>query len=235
MKILVTGANRGLGLALTTESAIRGHKVVAAGRNSIALRDGLKPLMDKYPGQVKPVTLDVTNESSIQSAVKTMKETEQTIDVIINNSGVLTEREKDIEHLNIDEVHRTFDVNLYGPMRIVKYFLPLLSNQSFQRGTIINISSEAGSYVNAYGGDYPYALSKHALNMFSQQLRHYLKERGIRVFAVHPGWIKTDMGGEQAPGTPEETATGILDIIEGKRAVSSDVTFINFRGEAMQP
>ncbi|WP_342042485.1 SDR family NAD(P)-dependent oxidoreductase [Bacillus sp. OTU2372] len=99
--------------------------------------------------------------------------------------------------------------------------------------SIINISSEAGSFENAYGGDYAYAASKTALNMFSQQLNQYVNGKNIQVYAVHPGWIKTDMGGSNAPGNPIDTAKGIFNLVETRLTVESKYVFINHEGKPM--
>jgi NAD(P)-dependent dehydrogenase (short-subunit alcohol dehydrogenase family) len=133
--------------------------------------------------------------------------------------------------LDIDQVKVSFDVNLFGPMRVVKHFLPLLLMGD--KSSIINISSEAGSITNAYDGDYAYAASKTALNMFSQQLSQYVKGNNVNVYSIHPGWIKTDMGGDRAPGDPIDTANGIFDIIERKQVIESKNVFISYNGQPM--
>ncbi|GGH73435.1 NAD(P)-dependent dehydrogenase (short-subunit alcohol dehydrogenase family) [Pullulanibacillus pueri] len=231
MKLLVTGANRGLGLALTTVSIKRGHKVFAGVRDLEQRTEALQQLQALFPKRLTMVPLDITDEKDCRQAAQQVKEETGDIDVIISNAGLLTEREKTIEQLDMSEVQKSFDVNLFGPMRVVKHFLPILAQGD--QAAIIHISSEAGSFANAYGGDYPYALSKHALNMFTEQLRQYLKEKAVSVYAVHPGWIKTDMGGDQAPGSPQETAHSIIDILEGKKQVTSQSSFIDFKGNPM--
>ncbi|WP_226527524.1 SDR family oxidoreductase [Metabacillus niabensis] len=231
MNILITGANRGLGLALTTEAVKRGHTVIAGVRNLVKGTDQLHHLRSLFPHQVQLLSLDVAEEATCQESSKTLASENITLDVIINNAAILNERSKTIEELDIDKVEHSFNINLFGPMRVVKYFLPYLNKGP--DASIINISSEAGSFQNAYGGDFPYALSKSALNMFSQQLKKYLADAKVSVFAVHPGWIKTDMGGDKAPGTPEESARGILDIVERKLKVIGNPTFINSKGEHM--
>ncbi|MEH7178591.1 SDR family oxidoreductase [Neobacillus vireti] len=229
MRILVTGANRGLGLALAQTGAERGHHIVAGVRD---VRQGENKLSDfEFSKSVSIVPLDVTNEESVIRAANFVKEQFGSIDAIVNNAGILLERDKTIEELNLDQVQVSFDVNLFGPMRVVKYFLPLLLMGDST--TIINISSEAGSFDNAYGGDYAYAGSKTALNMFSQQLSKYVNGNNIQVYAVHPGWIKTDMGGESAPGDPNDTANGILELIENKRRIESKYVFIDHKGSPM--
>lgn len=229
MRILITGANRGLGLALAQIGAERGHHILAGVRDVLQGEERLAHF--DFSKSITLVPLDVTNEDSIADAAHTVKENFGTIDAIINNAGVLYERDKTIEELDITKVQQTFDVNLFGPMRVVKHFLPLLVMGDST--SIINISSEAGSIENAYGGDYAYAASKTALNMFSEQLKKYVKRNNIEVYAVHPGWIKTDMGGDRAPGNPIDTAKGILDIIEGKHTINSKYAFINHQGESM--
>jgi NAD(P)-dependent dehydrogenase (short-subunit alcohol dehydrogenase family) len=231
MKLLITGANRGLGFALTTEAVERGHTVFAGVRSLEHPIESLSQLRSDFPDQVILLPLDVTDEATCLAASKRLESENITLDVIINNAAILNERSKRIEELDLEKVEQSFQINLFGPMRVIKFFLPILTKRP--ESSIINISSEAGSFQNAYGGDYPYALSKSALNMFSKQLRKYLADDQVSVYAVHPGWIKTDMGGEQAPGTPEESARGILNIVEKKQKITSTSSFINTKGEPM--
>mgnify|MGYP001160548782 FL=1 len=230
MRMLITGASRGLGFALAAAAAERGHQVYA-GVRTMTEEGPLPSLCKRYPDRVEAVLLDVTNENTI-AAIKDRFVAEGTkLDAIVNNAAVLLGREKSIEELDMDEVEYTFDVNVFGPLRVVKHMLPLLRDG--KNSIVLNVSSEAGSFQNAYGGDYPYALSKSALNMFTKQLRAAVKERGIRVYAVHPGWIRTDMGGEKAPGDPAVSARNLLDLIEGKIAVDENLFFIDHQGKAM--
>ncbi|AFC31179.1 short-chain dehydrogenase/reductase SDR [Paenibacillus mucilaginosus 3016] len=235
MNILVTGANRGLGYALTAELLQRGHSVIAgvrgeAGQPSERNRR-LYDLAGAFPGRLQTASLDVADETGIAEAAAAWKSSGIELDAIVNNAAILAGRETAIEQLDFADMAASMEINLYGPMRIVKHCLPLFGDRA---GCIVNISSEAGSFTNAYGGDYPYALSKAALNMFSQQLHRQLHARDIAVYAVHPGWIRTDMGGEQAPGDPEASARGIADLIE-RRTVPAPgpFVFIDYRGEAM--
>jgi NAD(P)-dependent dehydrogenase (short-subunit alcohol dehydrogenase family) len=228
MNLLITGANRGLGLKLTETALERGHRMFA-GVRTLPPGGTLASLIARYPDRVIAVKLDVTREEDAAALAERLRSEGEALDVVINNAGVLLERGVKLEDLSTDAVEETFDINLFGPIRVAKHMFPLMR----QGGMLLNISSEAGCLSNAYDGDYPYALSKVALNYFSKQLKAHDKPRGVRVFAVHPGWIKTDMGGENAPGDPQVTADGILDIVEGKTAVSDDLYFINHRGEPM--
>lgn len=229
MRILITGANRGLGLALSQIGAERGHQILAGVRDLQKSEESL--IQSEIYKSISLLPLDVTDEESVTSAANLVKENFGNIDVIINNAGVLLERDQQIEDLDLDQVKVTFDVNFFGPIRVVKHFLPLL--MMGDRASIINISSEAGSMSNAYSGDYAYASSKTALNMFTQQLNQYVKSKNINVYAIHPGWIKTDMGGDRAPGDPMDTSKGIFDIIEGKREIDSHNVFITYEGQPM--
>lgn len=231
MKILVTGANRGLGLALAANAVQRGHVVLAGVRNPAQNTEKLTMLCERYPQQAAIVPLDVSSDESVRLAAEKAGDRYQALDAIVNNAGVLSERYHAIEELSMEETVRTFQINVFGPMRVVKYFLPLLRQGT--RASIVNISSEAGSITNAIGGNYAYSMSKTALNMFSEQLSVALREAGIPVYAVHPGWMQTDMGGQDAAIDPYVTANGILDLIEGKKVVASRFVFIDYRGTPM--
>lgn len=231
MNILITGANRGLGYELTSEGCARGHHVLAGVRSPESDKGQINKLQERYPDQITIVPLNTSEEHSVMNAASQVSLQETHIDVIINSAAILVGRDQKIEGLSFDDMKSSFQTNLYGPMMVVKHFLPLLNKGSQQ--SIINISSEAGSFSNAYGGDYSYALTKSALNMFSAQLHKQLTPQGFQVFALHPGWIRTDMGGDKAPGDAAASASGIIDIIERKTQVDAGVTFIDHRGQPM--
>ncbi|MGP4038650.1 SDR family oxidoreductase [Gracilibacillus sp. D59] len=229
MKYLITGANRGLGLHLTEEALKRGHQVFATTRKQ--QNDHLQELKDNYTEALTILILDVQSEEDVEEAAKKLRDNSQKLDVLINNAAILNEREKSIEDLDIELCSTAFDINVLGPMRIVKHFLPLMNKGT--SSSILNISSEAASFTNAYAGDYPYGISKAALNMLSEKLSKYLKEEQVQVLSIHPGWMKTDMGGEKAPFDPIETAEMIIDLSERKKEVKSRFTFVNRDGSAM--
>jgi NAD(P)-dependent dehydrogenase (short-subunit alcohol dehydrogenase family) len=232
MNIVITGANRGLGLMLALEAARRGHTVWAGVRDaSPEAAVSLIDIAKQYPGKIEIVPLDVTNEEGIASLADRLHNEGRSIDSIINNAAVLIGREHSLEELKIADLERTMDVNVYGPIRMAKHLMRLLpSNGS---GTIVNVSSASGSFERAYGGDYSYAISKAALNLFSHQLRHLLEPRGIRIYAVHPGWLKTDMGGPDATNDPSMPAPGIIDLAEGKIEREGANVFVDHNGKAL--
>lgn len=231
MILLITGANRGLGYEIAAEALERGHSVIAGVRNPGEMNEKLANLSEKHGNRLVISAMDVTDETSISNLAFRMKQEGKGLDAVINNAAILNARNTHIEDLDMKDVALTFEINLYGPMRVVKHFLPLLTNSG---ASVINISSEAGSISNAYPGDYPYAISKTALNMFTQQLLAYVKDRGIQVLSIHPGWMKTDMGGENAPTDPRESARGILEQIEGKIVPDGRFNFVDAKGKAMQ-
>ncbi|MGP4038454.1 SDR family oxidoreductase [Gracilibacillus sp. D59] len=237
MKVLVTGANRGLGLALVRSGLKKGNIIFAAVR-SVADKHikELQSLKESYEGQLRIIHMDVTNEKSVKQAAEAVKLTDQYLDVIINNAAILNERDKKIEELDMNAVLQAFDVNTLGPMRVVKHFLPVLriglKEQVAEKQAVINISSEAGSLTNAYSGDYPYGMTKTALNMLTEKLRVYLKDEPVDVLSIHPGWMKTDMGGNQAPKEPNETADNIYRLIENGWN-SSQFAFVDDNGNHM--
>jgi NAD(P)-dependent dehydrogenase (short-subunit alcohol dehydrogenase family) len=231
MNLLITGANRGLGLALAAEALRRGHRVLAGTRSPHDAGSKLDALRSAFPDRLSVHILDVAREEHAARLAAELAEQGVVLDGIINNAGILLGRDSPIEQLDMDQVRQTFEINLFGPMTVVKHMLPLMAHSA--GGIILNISSEAGSLTNAYGGDYPYAISKTALNMFTEQLKHAVKDRGIRALSVHPGWIRTDMGGGQAPGDPRESAAGILDLAEGKTVPDGRFAFVDYLGRPM--
>lgn len=228
MNLLITGANRGLGYELAYEALQRGHSVIAGARNIEEDNGKLCSLVEEYKERVIIAKLDVTDEADIEALAARLRQEDRTLGAIINNAAILIGNNIPIESLELKDVQNTFEVNLYGPMMVVKHFLPLLTEPA---AALINISSEAGSITNAYPNNYPYTISKTAMNMFSKQLKVSVKDRDIQVLSIHPGWIRTDMGGERATGDPRSSAIGIMDLIERKKAAESD--FVDIYGKPM--
>ncbi|MFB9277375.1 SDR family oxidoreductase [Cohnella cellulosilytica] len=231
MHILITGAGRGLGLELAKLAAEKGHEVIACVRDPENVPGPLNELKDKHPGKVRIERLGVTNEAEAKALADKLGSEGIRLGGLVNNAAVLLGREHKLGELPIELVRESLEVNLLGPMSAAKYLAPLMANHA--GAVVANISSEAGSFASAYGGDYPYALSKAALNYFSKQLGSELKGRGIRTIAVHPGWIRTDMGGQAAPMGPSESAEGILAILEGRVRLEDDDFFVDHKGQRM--
>lgn len=229
MRILISGAARGLGFHLAREAVCRGHTVLAATR-SASNNEALEALRASNPEHLEVFSMDVTDEDQVRESARRAEKL-GALDGIVNNAAILVGREDTIESLDLDLVRRSMEVNLLGPMRVVQQFLPFIRKGNSP--CIVNISSEAGTIVNAFSTNYPYAMSKTALNMFSERLRFHLMEDGIRVYAVHPGWMRTGMGGEDAPADPAVIAVGILGLLEGTTKTTSKISFIDATGRPM--
>ncbi|WP_027086067.1 SDR family oxidoreductase [Cohnella panacarvi] len=230
MNYLITGAGRGLGLELTKAALERGHSVIACIRETADATGGLLKLAAEHE-RLHIERLNVTHEEEAMRLASKLAKDNVKLHCIINNAGILLARDHSIETLPMHSVRLSFDVNVYGPMIVAKHLSPLLADNEGAR--LLNISSEAGSMAMAYGGDFPYAMSKATLNMFSIQLKHLLWKRGIRVFAIHPGWIRTDMGGNNAPLSAGESAQGILDIADGTTKIADELVFVDYTGRSM--
>jgi len=142
MIILITGANRGLGLSLARAAVERGHTVLAGARSLEHRMEQLHELMANAPEQVVPIRLDVQDEDSVREAARQVSEHFGKLDVIVNNAAILLGREHTIEQVEMNDMIESMDVNLYGPMRVVKHFLPLVRKAG--QGCILNISSGSG-------------------------------------------------------------------------------------------
>ncbi|MDD2978434.1 MAG: SDR family NAD(P)-dependent oxidoreductase [Hespellia sp.] len=231
MKILITGSGQGLGSSIAAIALSRGHEIIAAVHSRRHVSAKLEKMEEKNRGRVKILEMDVAQEESVSQIAEMFAKADWKLDAIVNNAAIMEAREKTIEELDLGAVSRAFEVNTIGPMRVIQKFLPYLKKGNNQ--VIVNISSEAGTIINAFPTNYPYSMSKSALNMFSERLREALKEHGILVYAVHPGWMRTNMGGVDAPALPEDIANGILDILERKKKIYSKIAFIDSTGRPM--
>lgn len=223
---VVTGASRGIGISMVIELLKSGEQVTALARNC-ERSEPLQKLLSEGPARLKLMELDVAKESDIEHARKALSE--ETIDVLVNNAGVYKDGGASVKELEVRTIEETFAVNVLAPFRVTQAFLPMLLKS--ERPVIANISSLMGSISeNKSGGSYAYRMSKAALNMFGKNLSHDLV-RGI-VLSLHPGWVKTDMGGREATTERETSAAGLVQVIRGATKTQSG-TFINYKGETL--
>lgn len=206
---VVTGASRGLGLEYAKQISARGDIVFACARDPEQAQD-LKQIVDNQ--KVFAIQLDVTCEKSIKEAAEEIsKHAPEGIDVLVNNAGFMGTR-TNIEEATKDELFQTFGTNVAAVNEVIKGFLPLLRKRGDERvKKIVNISSSLGSirsattYLAGCNTLGSYRVSKAALNMLTKlQALHLAKENFI-VCSIHPGWCKTEMGGENAHLTTEES------------------------------
>ncbi len=220
----ITGANRGIGLAMTQLLADRAENVLAICRDP----DSAETLT-KLAEQVACVTVlsaDVTDEASLAAAVSRASEHVSAVDVLINNAGMLV-RNESIDQFDSQVMRDTFEVNVIGVMNTISHFLPLLRNGDNPR--IVNISSQLGSLLaqgNRRSGIYSYNASKAALNMVTRMLAHDLVGDGIAVVSMHPGWVQTDMGGPSAAISATVSAEGILNQTDQLTLANSNQFFV---------
>jgi NAD(P)-dependent dehydrogenase (short-subunit alcohol dehydrogenase family) len=204
--VLVTGANRGLGLAFVQSYAADGWRVHACCRHP----DKCRPLQELGP-EVVAHRLDVTDGLQVEALARGIAE--EPLDLLINNAG-LGDEGGGLEEIDFDEWQRVLAVNTLAPVRLAGAFWQAVA--ASDRRTIVNVSSQIGSIGdNASGGHYAYRSSKAALNMVTRNLAIELKGKGIVAVAVHPGWVETDMGGPNATLTPEESVAALRRIVDG--------------------
>jgi NAD(P)-dependent dehydrogenase (short-subunit alcohol dehydrogenase family) len=229
-EILITGANRGLGLALTEKLLVLGHQIHAINRRS---SEDLSLLQKKYPASLRLYPGDVSDESSIRQAMESIASQVTGLDIVLNNAAVNMERSGPfLEQVDFSIYMPTYQVNAIGPLMVVKYALPLL--RKGHKKLIVNFSSEAGSIgASRRTREYSYCMSKAALNMASRILQNALKEEGIKVLALHPGWFSSDMGGKQAPITPSEAAQRVVKLVLNPPGLNGPI-FVAPNGKSLE-
>lgn len=217
---LVTGANRGLGLEFAKQLSARGDTVIGTSR-SIEKAGALRDL----GARCRVVALDVTDPGSIAGLGERVGA--GAIDVLINNAGV-SSTSKSVGQLDAAEMQRVFMVNSVAPLLVTGVLLPQL--RSGRGKLIVQITSQLGSIANNTGGStYAYRGSKAALNQMNKCLANELGPEGFRCVAVHPGWVRTDMGGPSAHLSPEESVRAMLKTIDGAEARMNGA-FVNYDG-----
>ncbi|WP_338553239.1 SDR family oxidoreductase [Paenibacillus sp. KS-LC4] len=231
MNVFVTGANRGFGLSLTIFFLQKGHCVVASVRG-LSQSDELRKLKADFNDSLIIVQMDASDPLSVKEACRLIKETLPFIDILINNAAREGMRCKKIQDVDIHDLETTIKTNLLGPVSVVQGIVPLMEDSAYK--IIINISSEAGSLSDIPLKYYGYCMSKAALNMFSRLLARELKPRNFKVLAIHPGWMRTDMGGEEAPLHPLEASNQLFNLIQSLDEADFDDNFVDISGMKMK-
>ncbi|MEV5027424.1 SDR family NAD(P)-dependent oxidoreductase [Paenibacillus sp. LPE1-1-1.1] len=207
---LVTGANRGIGYELAQQLASMGFKVMLASRDSKKGAEAAQRLTESGL-DVSFVVMDVTDPESIRQAALTVTENAHRLDVLINNAGVYLDGNSKLLTMDPAILERTMSTNFFGVYHVMRSFLPLMEKRGF--GRIINISSEYGAMSAMSSPEAgAYKISKLAMNALT---RLAAAEVGgdIKVYAVDPGWVSSDMGGPSAPRTPKRAAELILGLV----------------------
>jgi NAD(P)-dependent dehydrogenase (short-subunit alcohol dehydrogenase family) len=219
--VLITGANRGIGLELARQYAAAGWEVIACCRKP---REATALL--KIKGRVELMPLDVAKPASIKKLAAALKG--RAIDVLLNNAGILGRR-VGFGKADSKEFLAVMQVNALGPLLMTEAFVGHVKRSKQKK--IVAITSGMGSIASgANGGSYAYRSSKAALNMVMTNAARDLKAKGLAIAVISPGWVQTDMGGKQAPLKVSDSAAGIIKVIDRLDASTSG-SFFNYSGE----
>jgi NAD(P)-dependent dehydrogenase (short-subunit alcohol dehydrogenase family) len=222
--VLVTGANRGIGLELVRLLLERGDTVFAACRDPDRAAD-LQALAQSSLA-LTVLAIDVTDPASISAAVAQVDGAP--LDILINNAGIIGPKRQSSTDMDFDGWLETFSVNTLGPLRVLQAFLPNLSLRD--QAYVLTVTSRMGSLTASPGTDrIAYRSSKAALNRAMQAVAGDLKMRNIAVSVAHPGWVRTDMGGSSADIRPADSAAGLLHVID-RMTISKSPRFFNYDG-----
>jgi NAD(P)-dependent dehydrogenase (short-subunit alcohol dehydrogenase family) len=227
--VLVTGANRGLGLEFCRQLLARGDHVVATARRPAQAHE-LARLVAEHPGRLHVLPLDVTDPKSEAEVARELPLVlgEERLHLLINNAGLLHSGER-WPHVPAANFEDSFRTNAMGPFLLTQALAPFLADG----GTVVNMSSQLGSIERTSRFGTPtYCVTKAALNMVTRLLSVALMERDITVVSMHPGWVQTDMGGEQAPLQPTQSVDGLLRVIDGLRRTHTG-HFLDWQGEPL--
>ena len=223
--VLITGANRGLGYEFVKQYSENGFEVLACCRNKNNAKE-LEELAENS-NKIKVYELDVGNIKAIKSLSQQLQN--EKIDVLINNAGIY--RSSTVGNINYDEWIESFKVNAIAPYQMVENFLNQIINSDLKR--VISITSKMGSIDdNTSGGSYIYRSSKTALNSMMRCLTHDLKNQGVATLTLHPGWVRTDMGGPGGWIDSFESVQGMIKQIN-KLTIDNSGKYLDYAGKSI--
>ncbi|MEM6617170.1 MAG: SDR family oxidoreductase [Pseudomonadota bacterium] len=217
--ILITGAGRGIGFELARQSLAKGWRVFGSVRSE----DATDKLTEALP-DITPLIFDVTDGAAVEKAAASIDEP---IDVLVNNAGVIGPARQSTLDMDFHGFETTLAINTIAPLRVAQAFLPLVRKS--KAGRIVTITSQMGRLSSTASDRIAYRASKAAVNKVFQGLATDLRREDISVLLVHPGWVQTDMGGQSASITPQDSASGILALID-RMDMSMSGHFIDWDG-----
>lgn len=203
--IIVTGASRGIGNGIAKKFLQKGWFVIGTSTTGT---------IDIDSENFIPIQLDLTKPESIKYASRKIKDLGRSVDVLVNNAGVLHEKGNPLK-IEMESLRSTFEVNVFGTIDFTEQIIPFLKSD----GHIVNVSSRMGAFTTTRvgvrsPGSYPsYRIAKAALNMYTHALAGRFENEGIKVSSIDPGWVKTDMGGPLADRTPEDVGEDIYTLV----------------------
>ncbi len=235
-RILITGANRGIGLELVREYLQRPGTLIFATCRHPDQADALRELAQN--GRVIILPLDVTDRASIDAAIAQIAAQVDGLELLYNNAGIYPDgvfpqasHSSTFGYLEAEAMLEVFQVNTISPVIVTQAAADLLRKGTNAR--VINLSSDAGSIaLRQYSGNYAYPMSKAALNMATRCLAGDFRRDKVIVVSVHPGWIRTDMGGDQAPLSLDEAIPSLIRVIDGLTLADSG-EFFNWDGKRL--
>jgi len=222
--VMITGANRGIGLALARQFAAGGASVLACCRRPQSA-EALQDLAAGSEGRVTIHKVDVTRPEDIAGLKQSIGD--MPIDILFNNAGISGGKEWEVDY---DLWEAAFRVNTIGPYRMSTTFRANLAAGSDKK--LATISSQLGSIADNTGGRTAYRSSKAAVNQVMKGLAHEYQSDGITVILFHPGWVRTDMGGPQAPVSPQDSARGLISVLE-RVGLKDSGKFIDYQGRQL--
>lgn len=220
LTFFVTGAGRGLGLAVAQVALAKGDQVVAGIRDPQS-SEPLKKLKAQYGDRLTLVAYDAVSETSVKAAAEATAKAVHQVDILMNVAGISPgPADATLENVDLQKCRDAFEVNVLGPLATTRAFLPLLKKSPNPR--VVHFTSGLASLAGKNeGGFYAYGVSKTALNMLSRTMAFDLKRFNITSVVLDPGWVQTDMGGPSAPLKPLDAATPIVKTV---KALTSERT-----------
>ncbi|GIQ69582.1 short-chain dehydrogenase [Xylanibacillus composti] len=230
----VTGADRGVGLALVREFVNRGFHVFAG--QYMPHQGQLEALKAEFPEQIDIVDLNVADDASVKAAAQLILSKTDKLEMLVNNAAILGKIDDSIldEEMDFDQILQVINVSGLGALRVTHALIKAILNSEHK--LVVNISSEAGSIGQCYRtGWYGYAMAKAALNMHAVTTHNCIKERGGQVLNFHPGWVKSYLSGtytDHATLTPEQSAADLAKLIfDHKKYMGDKPAFIDNEGK----
>ncbi|MFB6231063.1 MAG: SDR family oxidoreductase, partial [Salinibacter sp.] len=212
---LITGANRGLGLEWVCQLAERADRLFATCRQPEEATH-LRECAAAHPDTVEIFALDVAEPGAIRAAAKRVRTETGALELLVNNAGINGGGQQDrFEGVDPETMMDVFRVNAAGPHLMTKAFADLLRDGAADgRATVVNLTSQLGSIANTQSDTWhSYRASKAALNMCTRLQAAALRDDGVIAVALHPGWVRTDMGGSDARLSPEESVAGMIEVV----------------------
>lgn len=218
-RVVITGASRGLGLEFVLQYLRRGWDVHALLRKPEGC-EAIQRLLASHGSELEATACDVADQGSVAAAAAAIRARWGSLDLLVNNAGTNGAANSDMEHLDMDDLRYVVEVNAIGPIEMSRALLPLLRKGTDAR--VVHVTSKMGSIAdNHTGGWWAYRISKAALHMACANMAHELRDTGVATMVIHPGWVRTAMGGGMAPLTTEESVGGMIEVIDGLESADS--------------